>query len=270
MHFVLNVIRSLLRFFGVEIVKSLTLKDLETRANDRSSFDFKFITSLEPKHREKTLEIIARSKSQLRQDLFVLSELNFKTEGFFVEFGATDGLTLNNTFLLESDYRWTGILAEPAKCWNESLLENRPNAILDFACVWRETGVKVDFLETTEAELSTIASFGKGDLHRKSRKKSKTYQVNTVSMFDLLKAHNAPNYIDYLSIDTEGSEYEILSAFDFDSYKFGIITVEHNNTSNREKIFNLLSNLGYERKLSDLTKFDDWYVHTKINKDISN
>jgi hypothetical protein len=233
-------------------------------------FDFKFITSLDPRHREKALEIIPRSKSQLRQDLFVLSALNFKKGGFFVEFGATDGLTLSNTFLLESDFQWSGILAEPARCWREALIKNRPKAILDFSCIWKESGVDLEFVETAQPELSTIETFREGDLHRKSRRESKTYQVKTMSMLDLLNTHSAPKYIDYLSLDTEGSEYEILSAFDFDSYEIGIITVEHNNTLNRERIFELLSNLGYVRKFSDLTKFDDWYVHTNMNKSKSN
>tara|TARA_B100000242_G_C42645512_1_gene303440 strand:- start:264 stop:500 length:237 start_codon:yes stop_codon:yes gene_type:complete len=76
----------------------------------------------------------------------------------------------------------------------------------------------------------------------------------------MLKKHNAPKTIDYLSIDTEGSEFEILSNFDFDEYDIKIITCEHNYTSMREKIFDLLSAQGYERKYSEFSLFDDWYV----------
>ena len=49
------------------------------------------------------LENLKESKSQIRQDLFVLNELNFKTSGFFVDFGATDGIEFNNSFLLEKN-----------------------------------------------------------------------------------------------------------------------------------------------------------------------
>ena len=48
------------------------------------------------------------------QHLFDLSELEFKRNGFFVEFGAANGIDLSNTYLLETEFSWTGILAEPA------------------------------------------------------------------------------------------------------------------------------------------------------------
>src|SRR5262245_15786531 len=51
--------------------------------------------------------------AQLCQDLLVLFLLDGKRDGYFVEFGAMDGITLSNTFLLESKYSWRGIAAEP-------------------------------------------------------------------------------------------------------------------------------------------------------------
>lgn len=61
------------------------------------------------------------SKSQLLQDVFVLHELNFKEGGFFVEFGATNGVELSNSHLLEKEFHWQGILAEPARVWYDDL-----------------------------------------------------------------------------------------------------------------------------------------------------
>ncbi|MBT8545252.1 FkbM family methyltransferase [Polynucleobacter paneuropaeus] len=84
--------------------------------------------------------------------------------------------------------------------------------------------------------------------------------MKTISLADLLIKHNAPKVIDYLSIDTEGSEYEILSHFDFESHQINIITIEHNYTEMREKIYNLLVSKGYKRKYLGLSKWDDWYV----------
>jgi hypothetical protein len=88
--------------------------------------------------------------------------------------------------------------------------------------------------------------------------------VDTISLNDLLKKYNAPNIIDYISIDTEGSELDILNNFDFNSYQFRVITCEHNYSSNRDKIYNLLSNNGYKRVMSDISQFDDWYIKTSI------
>ena len=63
---------------------------------------------------EGLLQCFGESKSQLWQDLFVLSELDFKRKVFFVEFGATNSIDLSNTYLLETDFEWVGILVEPA------------------------------------------------------------------------------------------------------------------------------------------------------------
>ena len=98
------------------------------------------------------------------------------------------------------------------------------------------------------------------DFHAQRRKQGKRYQVKIISLEDLLGKYDAPSVIDYLSIDTEGSEFEILSSFNFEKYKFKIITCEHNFTSNREKIYSLLTEKGYVRKHTEISKFDDWFV----------
>ena len=76
----------------------------------------------------------------------------------------------------------------------------------------------------------------------------------------MLDKHGAPHKIDYLSIDTEGSEYDILKDFNFEKYDISIITCEHNFTNSREDIYSLLTSNGYERKYTGASKFDDWYV----------
>jgi hypothetical protein len=60
-----------------------------------------------------------KAHAQLFQDLLVLFLLEEKRDGYFIEFGAMDGVTLSNTFLLESRYGWRGIVAEPAHCWRQ-------------------------------------------------------------------------------------------------------------------------------------------------------
>ena len=63
-----------------------------------------------------------------------------------------------------------------------------------------------------------------------------------------------------MSIDTEGSEFAILNAFDFDRWRFGALTVEHNFLPQREAIHTLLVSHGYTRVLAHISKQDDWYV----------
>lgn len=200
------------------------------------------------------------SRSQFFQDLFVFQECGRKRNGYFVEFGGTDGIEGSNSAFLEKEHGWQGIVAEPARCWHERLKQNR-GCRIDTRCVWSESGARIQFCESDSATLSTVSEFVDSDMHSAERKaRLATYDVETVSLTDLLDQHGAPAVIDYLFIDTEGSELLILSHFDFSKYDIRIITVEHNWTPDREKIHALLTEHGYERKHQDLTECDDWYV----------
>jgi len=103
--------------------------------------------------------LLAQSKAQLRQDMFVLFETNWKRGGFFVEFGATNGIDLSNTYLLEMAYGWQGILAEPARLWHADLMTNRRRAKIETQCVWKASGASLRFNEAKAPELSTIQDF---------------------------------------------------------------------------------------------------------------
>ena len=237
--------------------KLLSEKKQLSIEKDRLQATNQLIQVIKPLLLDQFIKNTYYSKSQLAQDLFVMSELNFKKNGFFVEFGSTDGIDLSNSFLLEKKFFWKGILAEPAKEWHKDLIQNR-DVFIEKNCVWHSSNKILTFNEV--GVLSTIDSFSNLDIHAETRVEGKKYKVKTISLEDLLDKYNAPKIIDYLSIDTEGSEYDILSSFNFEKYKFRVITCEHNFTSNREKIFNLLSDKGYERKYSKISKFDDWYV----------
>ena len=84
------------------------------------------------------------TRGQLSQDLFIALESNFKQNGFFVEFGASDGITLSNTYLLETALNWRGILAEPGKSWASALRQNRAVNISTKA-VWSESANSLNF-----------------------------------------------------------------------------------------------------------------------------
>lgn len=202
-------------------------------------------------------EYVLASKSQLGQDVLALSYVGTDKPGYFVEFGATNGLDLSNTYMLEKNFGWKGILCEPAKIWHKELFSNR-ESIIDTRCVFNSTGEQMDFSEATISHMSTIEDFVKSDFY--TRKITERYKVETVTLGDLLTEHKSPHYIDFISIDTEGSEYLILRDFDFGKYQFGLICVEHNFTESRSKKSDLLYSKGYKKVFEEYSAFDDWFV----------
>lgn len=227
---------------------------------ERDHTSLSFLKAMEPQTAAALLPYIDQSRAQLHQDLFAYAISGAKQNGYFVEFGATNGEELSNSWLLEKQFGWSGILAEPARVWHSALRANR-SAIIETDCVWNTTGDSLEFLEVSAAVLSTVAKHADDNLHRERRRNSTRYQVTTVSLSDMLDRHGAPSLIDFLSIDTEGSEYDILQAFDFSRYSFSCIAVEHNfNEKKRQLIHALLTANGYRRVLEDVSRFDDWYV----------
>jgi FkbM family methyltransferase len=194
-----------------------------------------------------------------------LAVLREKRNGFFVEFGAFDGITLSNTYMLERQFGWTGILSEPNRTFAPQVLANRSSCAVDSRCIWSATGEMIPFTETTEqGEFSTVTQFRQSDSHDRTKAPIE-YQVETVSLGDLLIQHNAPVEIDYLSIDTEGSELTILRTLDFRRWRFNVITVEHNWVqSARDGIHTLLTSQGYTRVLTEFSHRDDWYIRNRL------
>ena len=85
------------------------------------------------------------SKAQLFQDLFFLFIHDEAQNGTYLEFGATNGVTLSNSFTLEKNFGWTGVLAEPSPQWHSELFKNRPNTKIITECIYSETGKEMDF-----------------------------------------------------------------------------------------------------------------------------
>jgi FkbM family methyltransferase len=194
------------------------------------------------------LKFSGATKSEQFQDLYVLSELSFKRGGFFCEFGAFDGITASNTFVLEKLFDWQGIIAEPNPDQYKNIIQNRNCHISDRA-VLAVSDIEVEFIISSNPSLSGAAEFFVEDGHTQARTKDfRTVTVNSISLMDLLDKYNAPKQIDYISIDTEGSELEILKAFDFNKYKVKVFTVEHNNTTNKQDIAEIMQRNGYEIK----------------------
>jgi len=196
---------------------------------------------------------------QLFQDLWVLYETEQQSSGYFVEFGAVDGFAHSNTLLLERQFGWRGILAEANPSMAKALEKNRI-ASVDTRCVWRKSDEFVELLVTPDPEFSTLIGLAQSDQHFTTERMSgEMHRVRTVSLADLLEQHDAPRVIDYMSVDTEGSEYEILSAFPFGSRTIRLLSVEHNHRPIERDLDRLMATHGYERRFPELSDWDAWY-----------
>lgn len=198
------------------------------------------------------------SRAQRLQDLladFIMDGRN----GVFCEFGATDGVTYSNSYFLQYDRGWKGLLAEPGRAWHADLAANRPGALIDHRCVYAQSGQTIEFNEVEAGELSGIASLHSHDQFNKIRRQGRRYMVETISLVDLLDEHGITS-LDYLSVDTEGSELMILETFDFQRFRPALMTVEHNHTEAKTKITALLERYGYRMILPEYSSFDGWYV----------
>ena len=164
--------------------------------------------------------------------------------------------------MLETQYNWKGICCEPIPKNFEKLVKNRPNSICINEAVYNSSGLILTFDISEQDLLSGIAEHI--DAHKSIVDKNKTsIKVKTISLLDVLDNSNAPQFIEYMSLDTEGSEFEILKNFDFNKYTFGLIDVEHNYIEpRRTNIKNLLILNGYI--YIGQNDFDDMYKHKSM------
>jgi FkbM family methyltransferase len=208
---------------------------------------------------QPVIEAAKRSPSQFLNEIFCLLLNRGKRDGFFVEFGACDGRLISNTWILESEFGWGGILAEPNPSWHDALKSNR-SCVIDTRCVWTETGSKLQFAEFNNDDYNTqsrviSATDNKRDLV------SGLYEVETISLLDLLRQHGAPTKIDFMSIDIEGGEADVLRTFPFGEYQVDFLCVEQHG-ENELKVKEILESSGYKQILKDASGHDGFYVPT--------
>ena len=200
--------------------------------------------------------------SDLGQDFFAYVVSNYSNNGFFVEIGAANGIHSSNSLFLEK-LGWTGLLVEPGKNWQTSLKANRKSSISQFVVADRSQK-KVLFYEAEAGNLSTFNEYINFDGGLKNRRKRKIYEVQTLSLQDLLNQYKCPSQINFLSIDTEGSEFEIIQDFDFSGYKIDFVCIEHNYNINREKISEKMEKSGFREIFYGQTNFDSWFVNNGV------
>lgn len=190
--------------------------------------------------------------AQFSQDLWVLS--HFKT-GMFVDVGCNDGIALSNTCVLDV-LGWKGLGIDPFP----KNYSSRINTILETSCVYGQQ---------KEVEFICAGDWGGVSSHINSGKDNPTVvtakhiNIMAYTLEHFLIKHNFPSKIQYLSLDTEGSEYEILLTFPFHKYTFGCITYEHNyEEEKRNKVTKLLESQGYlfDKNL----EVDDCFIHNSV------
>ena len=217
---------------------------------------------------------IKNIKSQLYQDVFAYFIIGNKFDKTFLEFGATDGIELSNSYMLESSFGWKGALSEPSPQWYNSLKENRKNTEIITKCIWTESGKTLEFFMSDIGVLSTLKNFIESDKNSmpgnttQRKKGGRIISVNTISLNDVIKDYFNNISPSYISIDTEGSEYEILKSFNFNTYRPKVFTIEHNFTDLQTGINDLMKSNNYERIFNKLTAFDAWYVSKETLKEL--
>ena len=209
-------------------------------------------------------------KSQLYQDVFASFVVGDKFDKTFFEFGATNGVNLSNSYTLETLLNWKGALSEPSPQWHSELKKNRPNTEIITDCVWSQSEKKLDFFVSDDGPLSSLNDFKEHDkismpANTKSRVKSgKIVSVKTISLNHVIEKKFKFKSPSYISVDTEGSEYEILKVFDFKRFRPIVFTIEHNFTELQLKIDKLMKLNDYVRVFKKITLFDAWYISREV------
>jgi len=194
------------------------------------------------------------SKSQAGQDSWVSDTLNNKQKGFFVDIGAHDGVFISNTHMLEKYLGWNGICIEADPNRFDSLCHNRSSINVPLA-VRNYKGFCYFIKEGPDGHV--VANINKGD-------------IPCDTLHNILVEHGAPCHIDYISLDIEGLEVEVLESFPFIKWDVNLWTIEHNlfqdGPANKEKIFEIMSANGYQRVIDNACAggnpnypFEDWY-----------
>jgi len=191
-------------------------------------------------------------KGQAFQDKWVCEFFNFKTNGFFLDIGAMDGFTSNNTYELEHTYKWSGLCVEPYYLHLPVLKSCRNVPIIEKA-IYNKDGLK-----NFNSQFSRISDTG--------------FSVPTITFSTLLKENKVPKIIDYISLDVEGTEYEALIGFPFDIHLSILWTIEHNSYLVGDELKNQIKDIMLRNDYilavenvscadSNNQPFEDWYVH---------
>ena len=195
------------------------------------------------------------TKSQIFQDLFAYFFSNFKKKGVFIEIGGGNGVDLSNTYILEKKFKWKGVICEPDNRLHANILAKR-KCFLETAPVTNISNKNIYFYYRGLYNSFTSSSYN-----------SSAKKIKSISLNNLIKKYKLTKNIDYISIDTEVNELNIIKNFNFNKYNVKIFTIEHNfKKRERESIYKILKKNDYQRVFKYISYMDDWYIKRNYNK----
>ena len=207
--------------------------------------------------------------SQDGQDQFLEINLfkGFKN-GIFVDVGAHDGISINNTLFFEQNHNWTGINIEPILDVYSKLVLNRPNCI-NLNCAVNDVDGPVEFIlnKGYSEMISGIKShFDNRHLTRLKNECETRGSISEVIKLDALRLEtildlNNIKHINYLSIDVEGAEFAVIKSVNFDKVFIDVIGFENNFDDVSVPIIDYLISKGYIR--CNHNCIDIFMVHNK-------
>jgi FkbM family methyltransferase len=191
--------------------------------------------------------------SRLGQDRWVYYQFYEDVEdGYFVDLGSADGEWGSNSKLFET-IGWNGICIDPFP----TNMEGRTCQMFE-EVVGSVAGVKIEFENPGSflGKVSDGSGSGKTDQNDVG-----VMELTTTTLDDILERANAPDFINYMSIDIEGAEVEALKGLSFSKYRIGVFTIEHNaKPDHRKNIQKIMESNGYRLKKSAPIPIEDWYV----------
>lgn len=182
----------------------------------------------------------------------VLNFFNHKRDGVFVEMGAADGILASNTFRLERDYGWNGVLIEPLKDYYEQIPCYRKTRHVYNICIG-ETEGDVDFtrIEGYSKLLSGISNeYPKEHVNRIASEVNSMNQqvyVDKVPCRRLINVLNecGINHIDYLSVDVEGGELSVMKSLSMETNSIRPVLIGSENNYRNTEVEEYLNTFGY-------------------------
>lgn len=172
--------------------------------------------------------------------------------GFFVDVGSHDGVTINNTLFFEKNKNWTGINIEPIKKVYNKLIINRPFCININCAVSNIDGYSEFILNTGYTEMLSGLKNKYDERHferlfRENELTKSTTEIVTVQTkrLETVFDENNVKIINYLSIDVEGAEFEVIKSINFNKVFIDVIGFENNYNDKSIPIIHFLESMGF-------------------------